>query len=75
LSKRVISHIGALLEANLDKVLNDAEVVVSTRGLDREFLQENIRQDQQVLHLVNVEKAQRLQATAACTGICWNCFP
>ena len=69
--EQVIPHIGSLLNANLAEVLSDAEVVViGTRGLDRDFLQENIRPDQEVIDLVNLEKARRLQTTAY-KGICW----
>ena len=69
--EQVIPHIGSLLNANLAEVLRDAEVVViGTRGLDRDFLQENIRPDQEVIDLVNLEKARRLQTTAY-KGICW----
>jgi GDP-mannose 6-dehydrogenase len=70
--EQVIPHIGSLLNANLEEVLREAEVVViGTRGLNRDFLQKNIRRDQQVIDLVNLEKAHRLQTTAAYKGICW----
>jgi len=53
-------------------VLRDAEVVViGTRGLDRDFLQKSIRRNQEVIDLVNLEKARRPQTTAAYQGICW----
>ena len=70
--EQVIPHIGSLLRANLDEVLRDADVVViGTRGLDREFLQKRIRRNQEVIDLVNLEKARRLQTVAAYKGICW----
>jgi GDP-mannose 6-dehydrogenase len=70
--EQVIPHIGSLLNANLEEVLREAEVVViGTRGLDRDFLQKNIRRDQEVIDLVNLEKARRLQTMAAYKGICW----
>jgi GDP-mannose 6-dehydrogenase len=70
--EQVIPHIGSLLNASLEKVLREAEVVViGTRGVDRDFLQKNIRRDQEVIDLVNLEKAHRLQTTAAYKGICW----
>ena len=69
---QVIPHIGSLLNANLEEVLRDAEVVViGTSGLDREFLQKSIRRDQEIIDLVNLEKAHRLKTTAAYKGICW----
>jgi len=70
--EQVIPHIGSLLRANLEEVLREAEVVViGTRGLDRDFLQKNMRRDQQVIDLVNLEKARRPQTVAAYKGICW----
>ena len=70
--EQVIPHIGSLLRPNLKEVLRAAEVIViGTRGLDRDILQKNIRQGQIVIDLVNLEKARRLQSTAAYKGICW----
>ena len=70
--EQIIPHIGSLLNASLEEVLREAEVVViGTRGLDRDFLQKNIRRDQQVIDLVNLEKAHHLQTAAAYKGICW----
>ena len=69
--EQVIPHIGSLLNANLAEVLRDAEVVViGTRGVDLDFLRKNIRPDQEVIDLVNLEKARRVQTTAY-KGICW----
>jgi GDP-mannose 6-dehydrogenase len=69
--ERVIPHIGSLLNADMAEVLRDAEVVViGTRGLDLDFLQKNIRPDQEVIDLVNLEKTRRVQTTAY-KGICW----
>ncbi|HVB55833.1 MAG TPA: nucleotide sugar dehydrogenase [Candidatus Acidoferrales bacterium] len=70
--EQVIPHIGSLLKANVEEVLRDAElVVIGTRDLDQDFLQKSIRPDQEVIDLVNLEKARRLQTTAAYKGICW----
>jgi GDP-mannose 6-dehydrogenase len=70
--EQVIPHIGSLLKENLEGVLRYAEVVViGTRGVDRDALQECIRRDQEVIDLVNLEKAHRLQTAAAYKGICW----
>jgi GDP-mannose 6-dehydrogenase len=69
--EQVIPHIGSLLKVNLEEVLKHAEVVViATRGLDQDLLQKSIRPDQEVIDLVNLEKARRLQTTAY-KGICW----
>ena len=67
-----IPHIGSLLCTNLNDVLGKAEVVViGTRGLDKEALQRNLRQDHIVVDLVNLEKARRVDSASAYAGICW----
>jgi GDP-mannose 6-dehydrogenase len=69
--EQIIPHIGSLLKANLEEVLRDAEVVViGTPGLNRGLLEASIRPDQEVIDLVNLEKARRVQTTAY-KGICW----
>jgi GDP-mannose 6-dehydrogenase len=70
--EQVIPHIGSLLNPDLQEVLREAElIVIGTRGLDREFLQKNIRQDQAVIDLINLDQGSRLQITADYKGICW----
>jgi GDP-mannose 6-dehydrogenase len=70
--EQVISHIGSLLKPNLEAVLEAAEVVViGTRDIDLDILLKNIRQDQVVIDLVNIEKERRFQSMAAYKGICW----
>jgi len=70
--EQVIPHIGSLLDANLGDVIRDAEVVIiGTRGVDRDFLKKSIRRDQEVIDLVNLEKARRIQTAATYKGICW----
>ncbi len=70
--EQVIPHIGSLLKADLEEVVKHAEVVVvGTRGLDTDVLQRNIRPDQVVIDLVNLEKARRIGSAAAHKGICW----
>jgi GDP-mannose 6-dehydrogenase len=70
--EKVIPHIGSLLNINLEEVLKEAEVVViGTRGVKHEILQNNIRPDQVVVDLVTLEKAHRLQTSATFKGICW----
>jgi GDP-mannose 6-dehydrogenase len=69
--EQVIPHIGSLLKASLGEVLNDAEVIViGTTGLDRGVLEAEIRPDQEVIDLVNLEKARRVKTTSY-KGICW----
>jgi len=70
--EQVIPHIGLLLNANLEEVLRDAEVVViGTRDLNWDSLKNSIRRDQEVIDLVSLEKSRRPQITSAYKGICW----
>jgi GDP-mannose 6-dehydrogenase len=70
--EQVIPHIGSLLKPNLAEVLRTAEVVViGTRTINLDTLRNNIRNDQVVIDLVNLEKARRLKTTAGYKGICW----
>jgi GDP-mannose 6-dehydrogenase len=70
--EQVIPHIGLLLNANLEEVLKDAEVVViGTRDLNWDSLKNSIRRDQEVIDLVSLEKSRRPQITSAYKGICW----
>src|ERR1039458_5396979 len=70
--EQVIPHIGSVLNVKFEEVLRDAEVVViGTPGLNRGLLEASIRPDQEVIDLVNLEKARRPQTTAAYRGICW----
>jgi GDP-mannose 6-dehydrogenase len=70
--EQIIPHIGSLLNSDLEEVLRESEVVViGTRGLNLDFLQKNIRRDQHVIDLVNLEKVHRLRTAAAYKGICW----
>lgn len=70
--EQVIPHIGSLLKTDLAEVLRNAEVVViGTHGLDQELLRLNIRADQEVIDLVNLEKGRRLATSGSYKGICW----
>jgi GDP-mannose 6-dehydrogenase len=70
--ENVIPHIGSLLSASLEQVLSQAEVVViGTRGIDRKILDSNLRPDQFVVDLVNLEKSRRPSASASYEGLCW----
>ncbi len=69
--ERTIPHIGSLLEYDLGQILRDADVVViGTRGIARDQLQEHLRPNHVVVDLVNLEKAGR-PAAANYEGICW----
>ena len=70
--EEVIPHIGSLLSASLEDVLNFAEVVViATREIDRETLSPHIRPSHFVVDLVNIEKSRRTTASTSYEGICW----
>jgi len=69
--EHAIPHIGSLLVSDLGDCLRDAEVVViGTRGIARELLQQHLRADQVVIDLVNLEKSRR-PALKQYEGICW----
>ena len=70
--EEVIPHIGSLMCSRLEQVVRGAElVIVGTRAVDRETLRRNLRPDQAVIDLVNLEKDRRLQVRTAYEGICW----
>jgi GDP-mannose 6-dehydrogenase len=70
--EQTIPHIGSLLNNSLEQVVQDAAVVViGTRGVDREKLQQLLRPDQTVIDLVNLEKSRRVQTRASYSGMCW----
>ena len=69
--EEVIPHIGSLLSSDLEKVLEQAEVVViGTRGIDRKKLESHLRPEHVVVDLVNLEKSRRPAGTAY-EGLCW----
>jgi len=68
----VIPHIGSLLSANLEQVLEKAEVIViGTRGIDRKALESHLRPEHFVVDLVNLEKSRRPAASGCYEGLCW----
>ena len=70
--EEVIPHIGALLSSDLKQVLQNSEVVViGTRGLPKETLQQAMRAHHIVIDLVNLERACRIEGITAYQGICW----
>jgi GDP-mannose 6-dehydrogenase len=67
-----IPHIGTLLKEDLQEVMGTADVIlVGTRAVDRETLLHNLRSDQIVIDLVNLEKRRRADGKTAYEGICW----
>ena len=70
--EEVIPHIGSLLCNDLAQVVREAEVVViSTRGIKKEELQQHLRPDHIILDLVNLEKVRRPADKGRYEGICW----
>jgi GDP-mannose 6-dehydrogenase len=70
--EEVIPHLGSLLCQDLATALAQAEVVViGTRGIDRATLNRQVRPDQIVVDLVNLEKTRRLDNHGSYEGICW----
>jgi GDP-mannose 6-dehydrogenase len=70
--EEVIPHIGSLLCADLETALAHAEVVViGTRGLERATLSQQLRPEQIVIDLVNLEKSRRVANNGSYKGICW----
>jgi GDP-mannose 6-dehydrogenase len=70
--EEVIPHIGSLLSSDLNQVLEQADVVViGTRGVDRKKLDTQLRPNQVVVDLVNLEKSRRPAAGKAYEGLCW----
>lgn len=69
--EQVIPHIGSLLSANLDEVLQWSEVVIiGNKSAKKDQLAAHLRDDQSVIDLVNLDKAARCEA-ASYEGICW----
>jgi GDP-mannose 6-dehydrogenase len=69
--EHAIPHIGSLLVSDLEQCLRDAEIVViGTRGVPRDRLQQYLRGDHVVIDLVNLEKARR-PVLGHYEGICW----
>lgn len=70
--EEVIPHIGSLLSADLENVLNWGEVVViGNKSAKSDELNKHLRKDQVVIDLVNLDKARRANGASSCEGICW----
>jgi GDP-mannose 6-dehydrogenase len=70
--EEVIPHIGSVLSADLEQVVNGGEVVIlGSRGVDMAQLAKCLRPEQVVIDLVNLEKERRPQARGEYQGICW----
>jgi GDP-mannose 6-dehydrogenase len=70
--EETIPHIGSLLSNSLDEVITGAElVVIATRGLKKEQVQQLLKPHQIVIDLVNSEHGARPTTSATYQGICW----
>ncbi len=70
--QEVIPHIGSLLRPTLEEVVQTTDVVlIGTKTVDRQVLQDLLRADQTVIDLVNLNSSQRPQGPFVYEGICW----
>jgi GDP-mannose 6-dehydrogenase len=70
--EEVIPHIGAILSADLEAVMKEAEVVIlGNKSATAEDLAKYLRSDQVVIDLVNLDKNRRPGGASAYDGICW----
>lgn len=69
--QEVIPHIGSLLSADLQEVISWGEVVVvGNKSVKKDELMKNLREDQIVIDLINLDKHNRCRARSY-EGICW----
>jgi GDP-mannose 6-dehydrogenase len=68
--EEVIPHIGSLLSSDLPEVVKSGEVVIVGTKVDKEQLNEHLRDGQMVIDLVNLSSKARPKA-ASYEGICW----
>ena len=68
--EEVIPHIGSLLSSDLPEVVKSGEVVIVGTKVDKEQLNEHLRDGQMVIDLVNLSAKARPTA-ASYEGICW----
>lgn len=70
--EQVIPHIGSLMRDKLADTIQPAEIVIiATRGIQLDELQEYLRPDHLVVDLVNLEKTRRPALNKGYQGICW----
>jgi len=67
-----IPHIGTLLCASMEEVVDFAEIVIlGTKLANREDLERRLKPGAMVLDLVNLDKQHRVQNIQFYEGICW----
>jgi GDP-mannose 6-dehydrogenase len=69
--EEVIPHIGSLLSANLEEVVQSGEVVVIATKVDKDQLAHCLGRNQSVVDLINLASASRPGASSSYQGICW----
>ena len=69
--EEVIPHIGSLLSADLEDVVQGGEVVVIATKVEKEQLSRCLSPEQIVIDLINLAAASRPVTTASYEGICW----
>jgi GDP-mannose 6-dehydrogenase len=68
----VIPHIGSLLSADFESVVQWGEVVVvGNKSVTKDDLIKHLRKDQVVIDLVNLNKSHRPNSAPFYEGICW----
>ncbi len=68
---KVIPHIGSLLSDDVAQVVKNAEViVVGTRAIPKDSLEQMLAPGQAVVDLVNIEEERRAESSQY-EGICW----
>jgi GDP-mannose 6-dehydrogenase len=67
-----IPHIGSLLREDAENVIKSSEVIVlGTKAVDKKTLVSQLRPDQKMIDLVNLEKENRCSDRPGYEGICW----
>jgi GDP-mannose 6-dehydrogenase len=67
-----IPHVGSLLCDDASAVIRNSDVIVlGTKVINKESLVAQLRPDQKVIDLVNLEKAHQLNEHPEYEGICW----
>jgi GDP-mannose 6-dehydrogenase len=67
-----IPHIGSLLREDAGAVIGSSEILVlGTKAVNKAALASQLRSEQILIDLVNIEKEQRLSERPGYEGICW----
>jgi GDP-mannose 6-dehydrogenase len=70
--EEVIPHIGSVLSADLQAVLEGAEVVIlGNKSASKEQLAKHLRPEQIVIDLIHLDKNKRPEGAKKYEGICW----